>query len=104
MRYEIRFAPRAAAQIREASDWWLENRPAAPEALVEELEGAIELIRSMPHAGQPYSDPEALGVRRVPLRRVGYHLYYASLEDEWLVVVLALWHSARGERPPLSRT
>lgn len=101
MRYEVRVAPRAAAQIREASAWWVENRPAAPEAFVDELDRAIEFARSMPHGGQPYADPEALGARRVALRRVRYHLYYVPSDEERVVVVLALWHMSRGERPPL---
>jgi len=77
------------------------NRPAAPEAFADELDRAIEFVRSMPHGGQPFSDPEVLGVRRVALRRVRYHLYYVASDDERVVVVLALWHSSRGGRPPL---
>ncbi len=33
------------------------------------------------------------------LARSRYHVYYAPLDDE--VVVLAIWHASRGSGPPL---
>jgi plasmid stabilization system protein ParE len=40
----IKITHRAAAQIDEAASWWLANRPAAPEALGEELQKAFDRL------------------------------------------------------------
>jgi hypothetical protein len=40
-------------------------------------------------------------LRRVALGRVHYHLYYVVSPADSVVEVLALWHTRRGEDPPL---
>jgi len=56
---------RAARQIREASDWWYENRPAAPDLFKTELGRAFELITSRPLLGAPSAGVRTKDVRRV---------------------------------------
>lgn len=97
MTRRLRIAPRAEAQIEEASDWWFENRPASPTLLDEELERAFAMIRDMPGAGQQVAHAQRPGVRRLFMGRVRYHLYYVEAGE--IIVVLALWHASRGTGP-----
>lgn len=101
MRVRLRVAPRAAAQIRAAADWWIENRSKAPEAFAEDLERAFDLIGSFPALGERVSHSRLPGVRRMHLARVRYHLYYVVSEETETVEVLALWHTSRGQAPEL---
>ncbi len=97
----IKIGLRAAQQIRKASVWWRDNRPAAPGAVREELEKAFELIRVQPNIGATAANVRLAGVRRVYLSRIGYHLYYQVSSSPPQVEVLALWHSSRGSAPNL---
>lgn len=38
-----------------------------------------------------------IGVRSIWLERIGYLLYYRVIGD--VVLVVAIWHAARGSRP-----
>lgn len=99
MTRRLQVAPRAEAQIEEASDWWFEHRPAAPGLFDEELERAFATLRQMPGVGQPVGYAHRAGVRRLFMAGVRYHLYYVDTGD--VIEVLALWHSARGTGPDL---
>jgi plasmid stabilization system protein ParE len=44
-------------------------------------------------------DADLQGVRRVPLARIQYHLYYRA--TSLAVEVLAFWHEKRGTEPTL---
>ena len=48
---EIEFTPRAIAQIERAAAWWVESRPAAPEAIRCDLEEATSLLAQQPSIG-----------------------------------------------------
>jgi len=98
-RFAIRVAQRAAREITEASKWWRENRPYAPDAIREELERAFDLISSQPNVGARAVNASLHGVRRVHLARVSYHLYYRVTSSA--VEVLAFWHARRGSGPTL---
>jgi plasmid stabilization system protein ParE len=99
--YRVRIAPRAAAQIRKASAWWLRHRSKAPDAFAEEVERTFQLICALPGVGERVSHPQHSELRRVLLGRVRYHLYYVVAPEEEAVDVLALWHAARGTGPSL---
>jgi len=92
----------AARQIRDAQAWWHENRPAARDAVSQELERAFSLITSQPGAGGRANDVEVPGVRRVSLPKIKYQLYYRVLSDPDRIQVVALWHTRRGKPPRLS--
>lgn len=99
MKRSLRVSQDTEAQIRQATRWWRENRPAAPELLHQELERGFQLI-----AGEPGIGPRSAGlsmdqVRRLHLARIRYFLYY-RLTDEDVVEVLAFWHTSRGTPPP----
>jgi plasmid stabilization system protein ParE len=99
--YKIRVAPRAEAQIKKASAWWLENRSKAPTAFSEEVDRGFELARMWPSAGEPVEHSRLKGVRRILLARIRYHLYYCASPETETVEILALWHTSRGSLPPL---
>lgn len=92
---------RAAKQIEEALQWWRANRPAAPDAIVEELERALPLISSQPGVGISAKAARLRGVRRILLLRVGYLLYYRLAPRRREIQVLALWHAQRATVPRL---
>jgi plasmid stabilization system protein ParE len=97
--YRLQVSRRAESQIRVAADWWLENRPKAPEAFSEEIERAFDLVRALPSVGEPVAHPKLRGVRRVFLGRIRYYLYYQASPATEIVEVLAVWHASRGKGP-----
>ena len=97
-RHRIRISGRAAAQIEKAARWWRKHRDKAPTAFNDDLEHAIDVIRSNPTIGQ--SVDRRPGVRRYWLDRVGYFIYYREPVDG-VVEISALWHGSRGSRPKL---
>ena len=101
MRYRLRVAPRAEEQIRDAAEWWPQNRPKAPRAFEEDLEKAFDMMTFLPRAGEPVRHSRIAGLRRLLMGRVRYYLYYDVSEQTETVEILALWHTSRGGKPPL---
>jgi plasmid stabilization system protein ParE len=97
----VRISPRAALQIRQAADWWLQHRDKAPDAFADDLERGLGLIASLPGIGEPVPHPTLDGVRRFLLARFRYHLYYQHDAESDTADVLALWHTGRGDDPVL---
>jgi plasmid stabilization system protein ParE len=91
----------AMAHIRAAEEWWRRHRPAAPNAIREELERASWLIAVQPGVGAVARNVSLAGVRRLHLVRIRYHLYYRVMTNPDRVEVLGFWHSSRGSAPPL---
>jgi plasmid stabilization system protein ParE len=94
-RLPLQITRRAAREIRSASQWWDENRPAAPDAFRDAIEKAFELIRTQPNMGVVATNVKLLGVRRIHLSRVRYYLYYRVKTKPKAVEVVALWHTSR---------
>jgi plasmid stabilization system protein ParE len=92
---------RAAQQIEEAAGWWHENRPAAPDAIRDELIAAFRFIALSPSSGARAHNVRLPGVRRVLLARVSYFLYYRVNRASRSVEVLAFWHARRASTPPM---
>jgi plasmid stabilization system protein ParE len=101
-RYEVELAPEAAAQVETIQAWWTENRPAAPMLFLDELTAAIEALEGAPRIGAPYPYGRIQGMRRVPLPRTRYHVYYTVGDDPPVVRIHAVWHMSRGQGPSLS--
>lgn len=95
----LRIARRAESEIERANRWWLENRPAAPNAFRADLKGAFALLLRQPGVGVKVGNTRLSGVRRLHLGRIRYFVYYQIRGDE--IVVLSVWHSSRGEAPSL---
>lgn len=91
----LQITRRAAREIREASAWWDQNRPAAPDAFRDAIEEAFRLIQAQPALGAVATNVRLAGVRRIHLSRVRYHLYYRVKSRPRVVEVLALWHTSR---------
>ena len=100
----IKVTRRAAREIKKASEWWDANRPAAPEALRQEIERASRLIAVQPGVGARGANTKLVGVRRVHLCRVHYRMYYRVRSDPVAVEILALWHVSRGTNPTKTTT
>jgi len=100
-RLRLHVAEEAAAELRAARSWWRTNRFAAPDAFVDDLRRALELIRTQPNVGVCATNVSLPGVRRIHLSRLRYDLYYRLASDRQTIVVLALWHSSRGTFPKI---
>jgi hypothetical protein len=101
-RLPVRFTLRAARHVHEAGRWWHAHRTKAPTALREEVARALQLITAQPDAGAVARNTRLASVRRVLLRRVGYHLYYRLTEaPSRSIQVVALWHAGRSDAPEL---
>jgi plasmid stabilization system protein ParE len=93
----VRIKPRAQRQIEAAAAWWAENRPAAPGAILADLEGALSLLAREPGIGTKVQLPAHDVVRRLYLRRVRYFIYYRV--QGRVLEVISFWHERRGGSP-----
>ena len=98
-RRRVSFTPEAAGQARVADEWWRANRPASPSLFKAELDDAVSLVGRAAGAGRKYDSAALAGVRRLPLQRTRFHVYYIVRADE--VIVVAVWSALRGHGPPL---
>ena len=97
----IEVSAAAAEQIRAAQAWWRTYRPKAPDAIHEELERASALLAAHPQIGSRARNVKLVGVRRIHLARIRYHLYYRVSEAPRQIEILGFWHASRGSQPPL---
>ena len=100
-RYRVEFAPEARDHVRTIGAWWRAERPAVRDLFREELAATIQLLREAPLAGVPYDAPGVTGVRRVPMFRCRYRVFYTVDEEGAVVRIHAVWHASRGHGPPL---
>jgi plasmid stabilization system protein ParE len=90
---------RAIHEVGEIDAWWRENRPAARDLFLAELETILAAASLMPTLGAVVRGERAAGVRRLLLRRTKYHAYYRVRGS--VLEVLAVWHATRGSGPNL---
>jgi len=100
-RFRVVLSPEAERQVAAIEEWWRANRAAAPELFLRELSAAIRHLGRAPFSGRRYEAAGSGNVRRVPMSRTRYHVYYRPDELSESVKVLAVWHMSRGEGPPL---
>lgn len=91
----------AAQHIRELESWWRWNRTAAPNAVREELQRILRVLRMTPLAGRRATDVELANVRQIHIARIWHVLYYRVLENPERIELLALWSESRGDGPPI---
>ena len=89
----------AATHVSAASEWWSNNRPATPGAVLQDLDRMLGLLSVQPALGTRTRRTRLPGVRRVTLARIRYYLYYRVTGEA--LQVLALWHTSRGQGPSL---
>lgn len=97
----VRIVGSAGWAILDAAEWWVANRPKAPDIFAVELERALQILASQPLIGSRARNVKLAGVRRLHLPRVHYHLYYRVTPQPEVVEILALWHTSRGTSPNL---
>ena len=78
--------------------WWKAERPAAPYLFRQELEAACRRLAGAPRSGAVYRTGDHV-VRRLLLRRSGYHVFYELGEVDRRVTIQAVWHARRGRGP-----
>ena len=96
-RFRTRVEPSAAAEIRQIAHWWRVNRPSSPDLFKSELQLARSLLSEQPEAGTCVDSRNML--RRVPLPRTRYSLYYRIDHLQKVVLILACWHHSRDGAP-----
>jgi len=97
---EVVTTPEADAQIVTIDEWWRANRLAAPNLFHEELGHCFAVLAEAPNIGKRYRRHRSVpDTRRVLLRATRYHVYYVPFSD--VLLVLAVWHSQRGQDPTL---
>lgn len=99
--YRVELSPEALEQAYAIDDWWRRNRPAAPDLFVAELTVALERLEGSPLSSARYDQAGMVGLRRLLLPRTRYHVYFTVVEDQAVVEVHAVWHSAQGKGPAL---
>lgn len=92
----------ARADVLMARVWWKRNLPPDIKMpLLEELQRARRQLETTPWAGGSVSDDALSTLRKLPLLRAQYHLFYEVDEVANEVVVLRVWHNSRGRAPKL---
>ena len=98
-RFQVRITTTAKNHIRSIKSWGSENLGQDLDVFASELAHALGQLAELPFSGGSYQAKP--GVRRLLLRRSQYHLYYTVDEESRLVMVRAVWHIARGQKPEL---
>jgi plasmid stabilization system protein ParE len=98
-RFRVQTTVDAQAQLQTIFRWWRENRRGS-DLLRREVNEGLTLLAHHPDAGAPIGSTMP-GVRRLLLRRTQYHFYYQVDRQAGTVMILAVWHTARGGAPPL---
>ncbi|HEY2323417.1 MAG TPA: type II toxin-antitoxin system RelE/ParE family toxin [Thermoanaerobaculia bacterium] len=94
-------SPLAKQQIDKEDAWWRANRPAAPNAIREEIERIAAILSFQPSVGPIARNVTLSGVRRIHLDRVHCHLYYRVAGSPRYVEIVGFWGSRRGSDPPI---
>lgn len=97
MALRVKISARAATQIHQAAEWWVQNRPAAPGAVRKDIGEALVLLALQPGIGAVYDGAKTKDVRRLLLGRIRYFIYFRPTVDT--LEVLAVWHVSRGRQP-----
>jgi plasmid stabilization system protein ParE len=74
---------------------------AASDLFDRELEAVLARLAVAPTRGSQYRESKGRMVRRLLMPRTSHHIYFELDEDKSTVYVVAVWHAARGNGPPL---
>jgi plasmid stabilization system protein ParE len=88
-RYRIRYRLAAVDELQEAIDWYSQRDPAAGQGLRVMVREKIVAIRTDPLLYAADAD----GVRRAPVKRYPFHIYYRVKAA--IVEILAIAHAHR---------
>ena len=98
MALELVVSRRAAREIERVVEWWAANRPAAPGAIRQDLEAAVNVLIAQPEIGARVEEASSPDVRRFHLDRIRY---WATEYDGNRLELPCVWHSNRGSGPAL---
>lgn len=90
----------ARRRFEAEDDWWREHR-SATELFVDEFEQVLELLRSMPGAGQRYRLVRGKLIQRVLMKKTGCHVYYFHDREGDLIEIHSIWGGRRERGPRL---
>ena len=97
MALELFISRRAAREIERVVEWWAANRPAAPSAVPQDLEAAVNVLLVQPDIGARVEEASSPDVRRFHLDRIRYWVYYRVRSNR--LEILSVWHISRGTGP-----
>ena len=100
-RFTVEVVAQAAEQAERIHAWWQRERLASPRLFRAEFAAALDALAITPELGVRYEPGPVPGLRRLFLARCRCHVYYAVDMSAQRVLVLAVWHSARGQGPEL---
>lgn len=86
---KLTLRPRVQRDLEEAGRWYEARQPGLQDRFLGEIESVLSRIQENPQA-YPLIH---LDLRRAPLRRFPYGVYYALIED--VIQVVAVVHDAR---------
>ena len=101
MKVELR--REAYEQVLARHAWWVENRPASPDAFAAELAVALTDLADHPKSLPVVVRRGGVEIRRWLLPMTRCHLYYTIDEARDQVDILAAWGARMGRLPPLAR-
>jgi plasmid stabilization system protein ParE len=90
--YRIEFRPEASADVAEAFSWYEAQRPGLGTEFESELDRTLDRITAMPAAWRI----RHRGIRRAPLHRFPFAVYYVLAPD--LIEVRGVLHNSRDPR------
>jgi plasmid stabilization system protein ParE len=96
---KLEFSPRAQRDIERCARWWRQNREKAPWLFDEELEKALDQIRTVPELSVRYQAMSGREHRRVLMLKTDYHVYFRIIAKKDVVRIVTVW-SARRKRGP----
>lgn len=98
---KIRYTPLGKQRLRIVDNWWCENRPDAPDLFIEEVEEALELLKSNPKLGRFYRVIDGMEIKEYLLERSKQWLYFSADEEQGLIIVHTVWGTQRGSPPQI---
>ena len=100
MSYRLQLSDEAIEQLERIAAWWDVHRPASPNLFLNEFARSSALLQVVPLAGVRVVMRPRI-VRRLWMKRSGYHIYYTVDERKGIVGIRAIWHAKRGAGPKL---
>jgi hypothetical protein len=98
---KLEFTARALREARAHDRWWRENRHAAPELFMQELQRALDQVRAAPNLGSVFKAKRSgREYRRVLMPVTRYHVYYSQPAAD-RVLVHSVWSGVRAKGPAL---
>lgn len=97
---KTRLADPAKKTAREMNAWWKKHRQKAPRLFAEELRSIRQRIGDKPDLGQVYTIMRGgVVVRRVLMDKTRTHVFYEVMENERMIMIVALWGATKESGP-----